>query len=187
MNGLAGIAWAADALGLGTEARELLDRANRRVVAQGDPTFHHGLAGVGMTNLHFFLRGRDPRDLAAAQHCARALYDPARRDGGHAYWPAGSRARSPLTGLGSGPAGVAMFLLRMHQISGEEQYLGLGRGALAGETARASTAGAAGSPDPDLLRCSTDYLTGSAGVLRVLHRVNSGGTADFLLHEAGPP
>ncbi|KJY17706.1 MULTISPECIES: protein kinase/lanthionine synthetase C family protein [Streptomyces] len=288
MNGLAGIAWAADALGLGTEARELLDRANRRVVAQGDPTFHHGLAGVGMTNLHFFLRGRDPCDLAAAQHCARALYDAARRDGGHAYWPAGSRARSPLTGLGSGPAGVAMFLLRMHQISGEEQYLGLGREALAGETARASTAGAAGSPDPsveagsaglakvllrygdlasartvlrgldlrysarpgyarglsgvadalldaaeftgdpsyratalrqldfvrqvflfepaerfgvrdpdgrpllgvpgeDLLRCSTDYLTGSAGVLRVLHRVNSGGTADFLLDEVGPP
>ncbi|KOU10483.1 MULTISPECIES: protein kinase/lanthionine synthetase C family protein [Streptomyces] len=288
MNGLAGIAWAADALGLGTEARELLDRANRRVVAKGDPTFHHGLAGVGMTNLHFFLRSRDPRDLAAAQHCARALYDAARRDGGHAYWPTGSPARGPLTGLGSGPAGVAMFLLRMHQISGEEQWLGLGREALAGESARIASAGGAGSGEPsveagaaglakvllrygdlasartvlrgldlryaarpgyarglsgvadalldaaeftgdpsyretalrqldfvrrvflfepaerfglrdaagrpllgvpgeDLLRCSTDYLTGSAGVLRVLHRVNAGGPADFLLDEVGPP
>ncbi|MFD6225293.1 hypothetical protein ACFWFZ_00135 [Streptomyces sp. NPDC060232] len=288
MNGLAGIAWAADSLGLGPEARELLDQANRRVVAKGDPTFHHGLAGVGMTNLRFFLRSRDPRDLAAAQLCARALSEAARRDGGHAHWPAGAGARGPLTGLGSGQAGVAMFLLRMHQISGEEQCLGLGREALAWEAARAARAGDAGSPepcveagaaglakvllrygdlasarvvlggldlrysarpgyasglcgvadalldaaeftgdasyretalrqldvvrrvflfepagrfglrDPDgrpllgvpgegLLRCSTDYLTGSAGVLRVLHRVNSGGTADFLLDEVGPP
>ncbi|MFC9822820.1 hypothetical protein ACFWG6_17965 [Streptomyces erythrochromogenes] len=288
MNGLAGIAWAADSLGLGTAAGELLDRANRRVVERGDHTFHHGLAGVGMTNLHFFLRSRDPRDLAAAQHCARALHDTAQRDGGQAYWLTGSGARGPLTGLGSGQAGVAMFLLRMHQISGEEHHLALGREALAWETARAAASGEEGITGPSvesgsagvakvllrygdlaaargvlrgldlrysagpgyatgmcgiadalldaaqftgdpayrdtalrqldfvrrvflfepaerfglrdtdgrpllgvpgegLLRCSTDYLTGSAGVLRVLHRAGSGGTADFLLDEVGPP
>ncbi|WP_031156448.1 protein kinase/lanthionine synthetase C family protein [Streptomyces erythrochromogenes] len=288
MNGLAGIAWAADSLGLGTAAGELLDRANRHVVERGDHTFHHGLAGVGMTNLHFFLRSRDPRDLAAAQHCARALHDTAQRDGGQAYWLTGSGARGPLTGLGSGQAGVAMFLLRMHQISGEEHHLALGREALAWETARAAASGEEGITGPSvesgsagvakvllrygdlaaargvlrgldlrysagpgyatgmcgiadalldaaqftgdpayrdtalrqldfvrrvflfepaerfglrdtdgrpllgvpgegLLRCSTDYLTGSAGVLRVLHRAGSGGTADFLLDEVGPP
>ncbi|MGW2874640.1 hypothetical protein ACWDCZ_41480, partial [Kitasatospora sp. NPDC001225] len=41
-----------------------------------------------------------------------------------------------------------------------------------------------GLPGEGLLRCSCDYLTGSAGLLRVLHRVNTGGTADFLLDEA---
>ncbi|THA78919.1 protein kinase/lanthionine synthetase C family protein [Streptomyces sp. A0592] len=288
MNGLAGIAWAADSLGLGSAARELLDRANRRVVERGDHTFHHGLAGVGMTNLHFFLRSHDPRDLAAAQHCARALSDTAQRDEGQAYWLTGSGARGPLTGLGSGQAGVAMFLLRMHQISGEEHHLALGREALAWETARAAAGGEEGGTGPSvesgsagvakvllrygdlaaarhvlrglalrysarpgyatgmcgiadalldaaqftgdpayrdtalrqldfvrrvflfapaerfglagadgrpllavpgegLLRCSTDYLTGSAGVLRVLHRAGSGGPADFLLDEVGPP
>ncbi|MFE1898228.1 hypothetical protein [Streptomyces yangpuensis] len=288
MNGLAGIAWAADSLGFGTLAGHLLDRANRRVAEKGDPSFHHGLAGVGMTNLHFFLRGHDPRHLAEAQRGARALYDTARRDDGRAYWPDGSRTREPLSGLGSGPAGVAVFLLRMHQISGEERHLALGREALAWETARVTTAGDGGGPDPyvesgsaglakvllrygdlaaaravlrgldlqyaagpgyasgmcgvadalldaadftgdaahlgtalrqldfvrqvflfepsarfglrspdghpllavpgeGLLRCSTDYLTGSAGVLRLLHRVNSGGTADFLLDEVGLP
>ncbi|MFJ3978693.1 lanthionine synthetase C family protein [Streptomyces sp. NPDC090021] len=288
MNGLAGIAWAADSLGFGTLAGHLLDRANGRVTEQGDPSFHHGLAGVGMTNLRFFLRGHDPRRLAAAQGCARALHDTARRDGGRAYWPDGAPAREPRSGLGSGPAGVAVFLLRMHQISGEERHLSLGREALAWETARLTTAGDGGGPDPyvesgaaglakvllrygdlaaartvlrgldlryaagpgyasgmcgvadtlldaadftgdaaylgtalrqldfvrqvflfepsarfglrspdghpllgvpgeGLLRCSTDYLTGSAGVLRLLHRVNSGGTADFLLDEVGPP
>ncbi|MFI8453233.1 class III lanthionine synthetase LanKC N-terminal domain-containing protein [Streptomyces erythrochromogenes] len=288
MNGLAGIAWAADSLGLGTAAGDLLDLANRRVVGSGDHTFHHGLAGVGMTNLHFFLRSRDPRDLAAAQHCARALHDTAQRDEGRAYWLTGSGARGPLTGLGSGQAGVAMFLLRMHQISGEGHHLALGREALAWETARTGASGEEGSGDPSvesgsaglakvllrygdlaaardvlrgldlryaarpgyatgmcgiadalldaaqftgdpahratalrqldfvgrvflfepaerfglrdadgrpllgvpgegLLRCSTDYLTGSAGVLRVLHRAASGGTADFLLDEVGLP
>jgi len=38
-------------------------------------------------------------------------------------------------------------------------------------------------PGEGLLRCSCDLMTGSAGVLRVLHRVTAGGRADFLLDE----
>lgn len=282
MNGLAGIAWAADSLGLRTEARELLHQANRRATAVGDHTFHHGLSGVGMTNLRFYLRERDPRHLVAATQCARVLCDTVLREGHHAYWPGRFSAAGPLTGLGFGQAGVALFLLRMHQVTGDGPYLRLGRDALAWETARARhdgttdlsvEAGAAGLaqvllrygdldaartvlraldvghavspgyasgmsgiadalldaarftgerryredalrrldfvrkvflfepserfgvprrggviplavPGEGLLRCSCDYLTGSAGVLRVLHRAGHGGTADFLLDEA---
>jgi hypothetical protein len=43
-----------------------------------------------------------------------------------------------------------------------------------------------GLPGEGLLRCSCDYLTGSAGLLRVLHRFTHGGTADFLLDELDP-
>ncbi|MFJ6484712.1 MULTISPECIES: class III lanthionine synthetase LanKC [unclassified Streptomyces] len=296
MNGLSGIAWAADSLGLAARARELLTRANERAVEKGDHTFYYGLSGVGMTNLRFFLRGHDPRDLAAAQECAQALYETAQRDGGQAHWLNEFTAKGPLTGLGFGQAGVAMFLLRMHQVTGEERYLRLGREALAWEMAHAKPiddeggpvmfehertmepyveVGSAGVlkvllrygdteaartvlrgldvrysvmpgyafgmtgvadalldaaeftgdrsyrdtalrqldfvrkvflfepadrfglrraegrppllalPGDGLLRCSTDYLTGSAGVLRVLHRVNRGGPADFLLDEVG--
>ncbi|MCQ8771079.1 class III lanthionine synthetase LanKC [Streptomyces telluris] len=300
MNGLSGIAWAAASLGLGAHARELLAQANRRAVEKGDYTFYYGLAGVGMTNLRFFLHGRDPHDLAAAQECARVLCDTAQRDGGRAHWLNEFSAKGPLTGLGFGQAGVAMFLLRMHQVTKEEHYLRLGREALAWEMAHAKPidgdgngtadgpimfehegtmepyveVGSAGVaqvllrygdhaaartvlrgldvryailpgygfgmsgiadalldaaeftgdrsyrdtalrqlnfvrkvflfepserfalpredgrsllalPGEGLLRCSTDYLTGSAGVLRVLHRVNTGGTADFLLDEVG--
>lgn len=296
MNGLSGIAWAADSLGLPAQARELLARANERAVENGDHTFYYGLSGVGMTNLRFFLRGHDPRDLAAAQECAQALCETAQRDGGQAHWLNEFTAKAPLTGLGFGQAGVAMFLLRMHQITGEERYLRLGQEALAWEMAHAKPIDDEGGPvmfehegtmepyvevgsagvlkvllrygDTDaartvlrgldvrysvmpgyafgmtgvadalldaaeftgdrsyrdtalrqldfvrkvflfepaerfglpraegrppllglpgegLLRCSTDYLTGSAGVLRVLHRVNRGGPADFLLDEVG--
>ncbi|MBP0449122.1 class III lanthionine synthetase LanKC [Kitasatospora sp. RG8] len=293
MNGLAGIAWAADSLGLRNHARELLAHANRRAPEIGDHTFYYGLAGLGMTNLHFYLRSHAERDLAAARECARALCDSAKQDGRHVYWLNEFSADGPLTGLGFGQAGTALFLLRMFQVTGDERCLRLGRGALAwemdhaeplgdddglvmfnfggtmepyvevgsagvaqvllrygelddartvlravdvaqsvlpgygfgmsgiadamldaaaitGDTSYRDTAlrqldfvrkvflfepderfgiprrdGVAplGVPGEGLLRCSTDYLTGSAGVLRVLHRVNHGGTADFLLDE----
>lgn len=291
MNGLAGIAWAADALGFRTHAAQLLTQANRRAHEADDYTFYYGLAGVGMTNLRFYLRDRDERHLAAARECAQALRDAAWHDGDHAYWRNEFTTKEPFTGLGFGQAGIAMFLLRMHQITGDERYLRLGRGALSWEMAHAvqqddgmvtfvhegtvepyvevGSAGVAqvllrygdlesartvlraldircsvlagygfgmsgvadalldaaaitgdasyrdtalrqldfvrqvflfepaerfavprrggtaplGVPGEGLLRCSTDYLTGSAGVLRVLHRANHGGPADFLLDE----
>ncbi|MFF9838537.1 class III lanthionine synthetase LanKC [Streptomyces sp. NPDC013740] len=292
MSGLAGIAWSAESLGLGRQAKELLGHANRRATETADHTFYYGLSGIGMTNLRFYLRGGDPGDLAAAKDCARVLLDTVQRDGRRAYWLNDFSEEGPLTGLGFGQAGVAMFLLRMHQVTGEQRYLELGRDALAWEMAHArpledsglimfehegtmepyievGSAGVAqvllrygdldsarnvlraldvghsvlpgysfgmsgiadalfdaaritgddsyretalrqldfvrdvflfepaarfevprrdgvtplGVPGEGLLRCSTDYLTGSAGVLRVLHRANHGGTADFLLDE----
>ncbi len=292
MSGLSGIAWAADALGFHDRARTLLDLAGRRALQAGDHSFYYGLAGVGMTNLHFHLRGGAPKALAAAQECARVLHETVHHDGPHAYWLNDFSAEEPLTGLGFGQAGVAMFLLRMHQLTGDERHLRLGRAALGWEMAHAKPldddglimfdhqgtmepyveVGSAGVaqvllrygdldaartvlrgldvgqsimpgycfgmsgvadalldaadftgdssyrdtalrqldfvrkvflfkpeerfgvvrgdgpiplavPGEGLLRCSCDYLTGSVGVLRVLHRVNTGGTADFLLDE----
>lgn len=291
MSGLAGLAWAAGSLGLAAPAQTLLAAASRRAAEAADYTYYYGLAGVGMTNLHFYLRGRAERDLAAARDCARALAETAHRDGGGAYWLNEFATEGPLTGLGFGQAGVALFLLRLSQVTGDASVLELGRAALAFEMDNArrtddglvtfthqGTAepyvevGSAGVaqvllrygdldaarevlkavdvghavlpayafglsgvtdalldaaamtgdrtyrdtalrqldvirkvflfspaarfglapdggtellavPGEGLLRCATDYLTGSAGVLRVLHRVNAGGTADFLLDE----
>ncbi|GIH10020.1 serine/threonine protein kinase [Rhizocola hellebori] len=289
MNGLAGVAWAADSLGLRAEARELLTRANQRAEHYDDYTFYYGRAGLGMTNLHFYLRDRSEDDLAAAQECAKLLCDTAQRDGRQAYWLNSFTTDGPLTGLGFGQAGVALFLLRMHQVTGDEAYRRLGRDALDWEMANAQPwdgdsftfkhketlvpyveVGAAGVakvllrygdtdtarallrglavdytsmpgygfgmcgiadtmldaatilrdpgyrdtalrqldyvrkvflfepaerfavarqdgftplavPGEGLLRCSCDLMTGSAGVLRLLHRVRVGGMADFLL------
>ncbi|MEU4338840.1 class III lanthionine synthetase LanKC [Micromonospora lupini] len=294
MSGLAGIAWATGDLGLRAEARDLLAQANERVGEQDDYTFYYGLAGLGMTNLKFYLRDHDEGDLAAAERCARTLCDTVQRDGRLAYWLNDFATDGPLTGLGFGQAGVALFLLRMHQITKDESYLRLGREALAWEMAHTELwdgdsvifehdgtllpyveVGSAGVaqvllrygdadaartvlrglaidytampgyafgmcgiadamldaatilgepafrdtalrqleyvrnvflfeppkrfevpheggnsplavPGEGLLRCSCDYVTGSAGVLRVLHRVTNGGTADFLLDEVRP-
>ncbi|MFI0944055.1 class III lanthionine synthetase LanKC [Streptomyces sp. NPDC021020] len=302
MNGLAGIAWAADELGLHSHARRLLATANERGLAVDDHTFYYGLAGLGMTNLRFHLAHRDDRDgsgnsdrdLDAALACARRLTELAHHEGEHAYWLNDFSAKGPLTGLGFGQAGVALFLLRMTQATGDPQYADLGRRALAWEMAHTEPledglvmfrhegtmepyveVGSAGvlqvllrygwtddareiaraidgcqsvlpgyafgltgvadamldaaerTGDPayrqlalrqidfvrqifvfepaekfglprregetllavageGLLRCSCDYLTGAAGVLRVLHRFTHGGTVDFLLDELEP-
>ncbi|MEE1788783.1 lanthionine synthetase C family protein [Streptomyces sp. SP17BM10] len=290
MNGLAGLAWASDELGFRGQARTLLALANRRAAETGDHTFYYGLAGVGLTNLRFYVRGHDERDLAAALDCARALHGTARRDGRLAYWINEFSPDGPLAGLGFGQAGVAVFLLRTYQVTGDEVHLELGRAALAWELAQArlvdgipmfehdgtlepyvevGSAGIAkvllrygdlddaravlraldagrsvlpgygfgaagiadalldaaeitgdpvyrraalrrldharsaflvepvewaglprgdgpaplGVPGEGLLRCACDYLTGSAGVLRVLHRAQHGCSADFLLDE----
>lgn len=295
MNGLAGIAWAADELGLHDHARRLLATANERGLAGTDHTFYYGLAGLGMTNLRFHHAHGDARDLEAAVACARRLTEIAQHDGEHAYWLNDFSAKGPLTGLGFGQAGVALFLLRTTQATGDPQYAELGRRALAWEMAHTEpledglvmfrhestmepyvevgsagvlqvllrygwmddareiaraidscqsvlpgyafgltgvadamldAAGRTGDPEyrqlalrqidyvrqifvfePDekfglprregetllavagegLLRCSCDYLTGSVGLLRVLHRFNHGGTTDFLLDELDPP
>lgn len=294
MNGLAGIARAIDDLGFRTQARELLAHANRRAGGVGDYTFYYGLAGLGMANLHFYLRDDDERHLAAARECAQALRDTAQHDGDGVYWLNEFVKDKPLTGLGFGQAGVALFLLRMYQVTADESYLRLGRRALDWEMANAepwgddsvifkhdrtnmpyAEVGSAGvaqvllrygdldaartvlrglaightslpsyafgmagiadtmldaaeiigdpsyrdtalrqleyirkvflfesperfkvpssdgvvplaMPGEGLLRCSCDLLTGSTGVLRVLHRFNHGGTTDFLLDELQP-
>ncbi len=291
MNGLAGVAWAADTLGLHDHARRLLATANERGLGSGDHTFYYGLSGLGMTNLRFYLAGRDERDLDAARACAARLLELAVHDGDHTYWLNDFSRNGPFTGLGFGQAGVALFLLRMTQVTGDGRYADLGRRALAWEMAHAEPledglimfkhagtmepyveVGSAGVlqvllrygldddarevaraldigqsvlpgyafgltgvadalldaadrtgdpayrqlalrqidfvrdvfvfepaerfglphedgkpllalPGEGLLRCSCDYLTGSAGLLRVLHRFSHGGTADFLLDE----
>ncbi|MEV6926097.1 class III lanthionine synthetase LanKC [Dactylosporangium sp. NPDC051485] len=286
MTGLAGIAWAADGLGLREQARDLL----RRAEPGEDYTFYYGLSGIGTTRLRFYLRQRREADLAAARACADALHDTVERDGELAFWRNGYAVDGPLTGLGFGQAGAALFLLRMHQVTGEDTHLRLGRRALAWEMANARPwgdaltfehegtlfpyveVGSAGVaqvllrygdeeaartvlrgldidcsalpgyafgmsgiadalldahaflgdpsyraialrqldyvrkvflftpparfglpaggiaplavPGEGLLRCSCDLMTGSAGVLRVLHRATTGGPADFLLDEA---
>jgi hypothetical protein len=40
-------------------------------------------------------------------------------------------------------------------------------------------------PGEGLLRCACDFATGSAGVLRVVHRLHAGGSSDFLLDQLG--
>jgi serine/threonine protein kinase len=294
MSGLAGIAWAADSLGLRTEARHLLSLANERPTRQDDYTFYYGSAGLGITNLYFYLRDGAEGHLAAAQECARALCETVQYEGPRAYWLNEFATDGPLTGLGFGQAGVALFLLRMHQVTGNQSYLRLGRDALRWEMDNAEPwgedsvifkheatlfpyveVGSAGVaqvllrysdldaartvlrgltvdcaampgyafgmsgiadamldaaailgepsyrdralqqigyvrdvflfepperfavpsrdgitplavPGEGLLRCSCDVMTGSAGILRVLHRVNAGGMADFLLDEVRP-
>jgi hypothetical protein len=146
-----------------------------------DYTFYYGLAGLGMTNLRFYTRRNSPQYLETAQLCAKELCSRAQRDGSQVYWLNDFSGNGPLTGLGFGQAGPALFLLRMYQLTKDESYLRVGEGALGWEIAHAVdwlddslTFRHEGTLEP--------YVeVGSAGIAQVLLRYRDLGTADRVL------
>jgi tRNA A-37 threonylcarbamoyl transferase component Bud32 len=137
MSGLAGIAWAADALGLEAKANDLLAEANSSIGDSSDYTYYYGLSGLGMCNLQFYTRRKSTEYLQAAESCAKELCAQAQQDGEYVCWTNDFAVDGPMTGLGFGQAGVAMFLLRMYQATKDETYLGVGEKALGWEMAHA--------------------------------------------------
>ncbi|MFJ9692602.1 class III lanthionine synthetase LanKC [Kitasatospora sp. NPDC101183] len=129
LDGLAGTALALDAAGRTDDAHDVLERvhhltATREGLGVLGPTLASGLAGLGLAHLH----------LAAGHPDADALLrraeDLAHRLTTTAQPPAG-------TGLLTGPTGSALFLVRLHEHTGEARWLAAARTALAEDLAGA--------------------------------------------------
>ncbi|GGO16055.1 serine/threonine protein kinase [Microbispora rosea subsp. aerata] len=162
LNGLHGVAATLESLGRRDDALDVLDRARKLHDGLEVPGVHGGLAGVGLTLLHFFaVTGEE--DLRAeavriADRLARELGD----DGSRMFRPDGR------VGLQHGLTGVASYFLRLHDVTGEPGYLDLARTALRREIGRGQTL-----PDGGFcLLDSNRYLlylgTGSGGLALVL-------------------
>ncbi len=169
MNGLAGLSWTLRRLGDEEAADTLLDRAHARALADGDYTLYYGLAGVGLTHLNAHLVTRSERHLRRAVACADELLTQARQDHAGLHWTNEFTPDAPFTGLGYGQSGVALFLLRLHQLTRTDRYLQAGQRALAWDVSRGVKwrGGVlfeeAGTREP--------YLeVGSAGVAKVMLR-----------------
>ncbi|MFI5493498.1 class III lanthionine synthetase LanKC [Actinoplanes sp. NPDC051859] len=112
-NGLAGVAYALEELGRHAEATTIMDRAIAMPVDQVDGSVADGWAGLGLAALHLAEVRADPAYLAVAEEMGRRLgeRDPEATDG------------KPRVGLFSGRTGVAMFLLRLHDHTGDRAHL----------------------------------------------------------------
>ncbi len=189
--GLSGVAWflteAAAVLG----RDDLLRRADELALSlpvPGDrgvpdmtvenPDLSHGTAGIGLAQLHQWLRTGDDRFLAravlAAEHLARTVE---RTDAGP-IWPVPASAPSRLAGTSSygyahGTAGIATFLLYAGAASAEDGFTALAVEALEGLLALAEE-GAGGSAwwpaGPDDPTCWPHWCNGSSGVGTALVR-----------------
>ena len=141
--GLSGVAWflteAAGVLG----RPDLLRRANELALALPvrvpNPDLSHGTAGVGLGQLHQWLRSGDDRFLARAVLAAEHLVHTARRAGpsGTVVWPVPDSAPTRLAGTTSygfahGTAGVATFLLYAGAATGDPAFRELALEALDG-------------------------------------------------------
>ncbi|MGH9034291.1 MAG: lanthionine synthetase LanC family protein, partial [Acidimicrobiia bacterium] len=180
--GLSGVVWflteAAAVLG----RDDLLRRANELAlslpVLTENPDLSHGTAGVGLGQLHQWLRTGDDRFLARAALAAEHLVRTVERADDGPIWRVPASARSRLAGTSSygyahGTAGIAAFLLSVAGATGEEAFATVATDALDGllvlaeEGADGTAWWPAGPDDP---ACWPHWCNGSSGVGTALVR-----------------
>jgi len=130
LTGLSGIAWVLLELGEAEMAKKVLHYANNHPNLYDDYTLYYGMSGVGMTNLKFYLALSDSKYLEFAEHLACILMEKAYNKDNKIYWLNTFSKGMPFTGLGFGQSGVALFLLRLYQISGLRKWRRIGESAL---------------------------------------------------------
>lgn len=127
LSGAAGIAWVLWELGFQDRATELMQMANQSSILKSHHSYLHGMAGVGIANLHLYLRSRQPEYLAIAGELGDSLLRTALESDRGIYWEADKLLH---IGFGYGQSGVALFFLRLFQLSGEEKFFAQGKRAL---------------------------------------------------------
>ncbi len=125
--GSAGIAWCLWDLGFGDRAVALMNHANTSRLLKDHHSYLYGMAGIGMANLYFHARTGKSEYLDAANELADSLLKTAQENDAGIAWENDGLVH---LGYGYGQSGVALFLLRLFQVTGNERFLAEGRRAL---------------------------------------------------------
>lgn len=170
LTGASGIAWSLWELGFEDRAVALMRMANQSALLKDHHSYLYGMAGIGMANLYFYLRTKDPSYLSMANDLADSLLRIAQESDRGIYWENDGLLH---LGYGYGQSGVALFFLRLFELSGKEEFLSEGRRALEFDLSHAEERekGILSFPrapaDPTIL----PYLEeGSAGIAKVAIR-----------------
>jgi hypothetical protein len=142
------------------------------------------MAGIGIANLALFHRTGSVAFLNTAVDLARQLLEQAHEDETGLHWKAGDLVQ---LGLGYGQSGVALFLLRLFEMSGEERWLNAGRKALLFDIAHGTELEKGVVTFPRCVGDSTlePYLEeGTAGIARVALRFGMREQAELMLLDA---
>jgi len=183
LTGLSGLAWCASELGLEDRAVEFMFMANESAILHDNHSYFYGMAGVGIANLAFFNRTRNPYYLACACELAGCLLQTAKEDETGLHWDADKLIH---IGFGYGQSGVAMFLLRLYQCTGNETFLSHGRNALNFDLCHGveHEHGVISFPNRPADTTLLPYLEeGSAGIAKVAIRYGLWDSTDKILAE----
>ncbi|RSM78146.1 hypothetical protein DMH04_33845 [Kibdelosporangium aridum] len=126
--GTAGVAWAQSAMGYQDLAIATLRGSANHPLLLTEPGVLSGAAGHGMACLRLWRDTGLTEFLDRANDIGTHLAETAIHEGDRAHWP-GTEDEIPI-GYGNGAAGVAMFLLALHAVAGDQAVLDLGRAAL---------------------------------------------------------
>ncbi|GAA3464538.1 class III lanthionine synthetase LanKC [Saccharothrix longispora] len=167
-DGLCGIAYALDHLGLTDEASQVLDRTTSLDPTELSDDLFAGLAGVGLTHLHF----ADRLDtLPLVRKIGAVLVDRLAAREPVTLGTLGTRSSSVgRGGLLRGDSGPALLLIRLFEHTGEQQWLDAAATCLAHDLASCVRVTKDDSVQLSEGWRSLPYLaSGSAGVGAVLH------------------
>lgn len=120
LTGGAGIAWALAEIGFEDRAVEFMNVANNSPLLQRHHSHLYGMAGVGMANLYMYSRTLSRRYLDVATELAEHVIGTAQQNKRGMFWEADNLVH---VGFGYGQTGVALFLLRLHQLTKNEIFL----------------------------------------------------------------
>ncbi len=122
LNGLCGLAWVQCDAGRMEEAAATLGRASGQPLLYQDMTLGYGYAGFGLTCLKMWHATQEARYLREAERVGAALLATAITREAGVCW--GEDAEGVVgTGLHRGGAGIALFLLYLHQAVAHDAYL----------------------------------------------------------------
>lgn len=183
LTGSAGIAWTLSDLGFVDRAADAMDIANSSPLKGQHHSYLHGMAGIGMANLQMYLRTRDPKYLSAAEDLASCLIKSASESEYGVFWESDSVVH---VGFGYGQSGVALFFLRLSQLTANDQFLAFGRRALEFDLSHGSEVehGVLSFPrGPGDFTFDPYIEEGSAGIAKVALRYGSWDRMDMILSE----
>lgn len=127
LTGTAGIAWCISELGLEDRAAKIMKMTNRSRLLKYHHSYFYGMAGIGMANLYFYSQSKESEYLSIAMDLAETLLKAAQESESGIYWRVNDLVH---LGYGYGQSGVALFFLRLSQVSREKEFLLRGRRAL---------------------------------------------------------
>jgi tRNA A-37 threonylcarbamoyl transferase component Bud32 len=183
LTGASGIAWSLGELGFEDDAVRFMKIANESPILKDHHSYLYGMAGSGMANLYMYIRTGKCEYLAIAEDLAESLLGIARENNRGMYWEADNLVH---IGYGYGQSGVALFLLRLHQLTGKENLLAAGRRAMEFDLSYGivSENGVMSFPHTTSEPTALPYLEeGCAGIARVAMRYGIWGKMDMMLSE----
>ena len=125
--GISGIALSLLEMGAVDDAEEKFRLTFGHPLLSQAPDIFYGIAGWGLTNLHFFLQTRNQLYLDKATEAGRKLLETCRLSSKGYYWETFGATR---LGFAHGASGIALFLLYLHCATGDSEFLNVGQRAL---------------------------------------------------------
>jgi len=172
MNGLSGTAWALDSIGFEEDAKHALKQALHHPNLFQKMNLGYGAAGFGLTLLHFWNRYANESYLKQATKIADVLCDTAYQSNRGLCWEESDDDNGISLGLLEGASGIALFLLYMHKVTGQQRYLETAEKGLQFDLSfEKSARGSIGFPRVSGDNIVYPYLAfGSAGIASVVLR-----------------